>query len=310
MEEVRQLGDSLHYPKGDGSDDDNPFWTSSQVKGRRGDYTSVTIGYSDGQGQGVSLDHLSTFLTYLCQSRQGPTQLRIEERQRPIVERLLSSKAVYRIAGFANGLFPLFFIGGLVRAGAHANCTSVSLAAFATYAPKIYRHCADSLQKILDKYPDCEQPLDNTVFPTVTFNLGPQTVAWGHVDSQNAAQGFCPVNSAGKYDPKKGGHMVLLDLNLIIEFPPGSTILLPSSVVRHGNTPIAPHETRYSFTMFVPGPLLRWVHHGLQPKKRLSKKKLKELYGEGTERWMEALDMFSKIDEIEDDIRKCFGCAA
>ncbi|EIM83652.1 uncharacterized protein STEHIDRAFT_45275, partial [Stereum hirsutum FP-91666 SS1] len=170
---------------------------------------------------------------------------------------------------------------------------------FATFAPKIYQHCATNLQKILDKYPDCQQPLDNTIFPALTFNLGPQSVTWGHVDSQNAAQGFCPVNSAGKYDPKRGGHMVLLDFNLIIEFPPGSTILLPSSIVRHGNTPIADHETRYSFTMFVPGPLLRWVHHGFKPAGRLSKKQQAKLYGEGNQQWEEALNMFSKVNELE-----------
>lgn len=101
--------------------------------------------------------------------------------------------------------------------------------------------------------------------------------------------------------------MVLLDFNLIIEFPPGSTILLPSSVVRHGNTPIAENETRYSFTMFVPGPLLRSAQHNFRPKRRLSKREKDRLYGEGNERWLEALDMFSKVHELEEDIHKCFG---
>lgn len=50
MEEVRQLGDALHCP---GGDEKKPFWTKGQVNGRRGPYTSLTVGYSDGQGQGV-----------------------------------------------------------------------------------------------------------------------------------------------------------------------------------------------------------------------------------------------------------------
>lgn len=101
--------------------------------------------------------------------------------------------------------------------------------------------------------------------------------------------------------------MVLLDLNLIIEFPPGSTILLPSSVIRHGNTPISENETRYSFTMYVPGPLLRSAQHELKSKRRLSKKDISRLYGEGNERWLDALNMFSKVHELEKDIRDCFG---
>lgn len=50
MEEVRQLGDALNCP---GGDEKKPFWTKGQVNGRRGPYTSLTVGYSDGQGQGV-----------------------------------------------------------------------------------------------------------------------------------------------------------------------------------------------------------------------------------------------------------------
>ncbi|KAJ6579042.1 hypothetical protein DFH09DRAFT_1246182 [Mycena vulgaris] len=61
------------------------------------------------------------------------------------------------------------------------------------------------------------------------------------------------------FDPIRGGHLVLWDLKLVICFPPGSTILIPSAVLRHSNVGIAPAESRYSFTQFTAAGLFRWV---------------------------------------------------
>ncbi|KAJ3886728.1 hypothetical protein GG344DRAFT_69418 [Lentinula edodes] len=41
-----------------------------------------------------------------------------------------------------------------------------------------------------------------------------------------------------------GGHLVLWDLGLVIRFPPGSTILFPSSLITHSTIPIQEGETR------------------------------------------------------------------
>jgi hypothetical protein len=61
-----------------------------------------------------------------------------------------------------------------------------------------------------------------------------------------------------------GGHLVLWDLQLIIEFPPGATILIPSALLRHSNTTIQKGEERYSFTQYTAGGPFRWVDHGFQ----------------------------------------------
>ncbi|KDQ49816.1 hypothetical protein JAAARDRAFT_110889, partial [Jaapia argillacea MUCL 33604] len=96
------------------------------------------------------------------------------------------------------------------------------------------------------------------------INLGPHSVTKEHVDMGNYAAGACPITALGSYDPTKGSHMVLWDLKLIIKFPPGSTIILPSSTLRHGNTTIQPHERQYSFTQYVSGVIFHWFDYGFQ----------------------------------------------
>ncbi|KAL0567979.1 hypothetical protein V5O48_014013 [Marasmius crinis-equi] len=62
-----------------------------------------------------------------------------------------------------------------------------------------------------------------------------------HRDSKNLAFGWCAITVLGNYNWTKGGHLVLWDLKMVIEFPPGSTIYIPSALVCHFNTSIAPH---------------------------------------------------------------------
>lgn len=131
-----------------------------------------------------------------------------------------------------------------------------------------------------------------------------------HADSGNSAGGLCAVTNAGNFDPKLGGHLILWNFKLVIEFPPGSTILLPSASVTHGNTPIQPGESRYSFTQYCAGGLFRWVEYGLQSVKACSsrdpalKKTMDELAGL---RWERALGMFSKVDEVHKDRIEAFN---
>ncbi|KAJ7234326.1 hypothetical protein B0H12DRAFT_989782, partial [Mycena haematopus] len=101
-----------------------------------------------------------------------------------------------------------------------------------------------------------------SVFSTATFNFGPATVTFPHIDYRNLAWGWCAITVLGRFNPDRGGHLVLWDLKLIIRFPPGSTIFIPSAILRHSNTSIQPGETRFSFTQFTPAALFRWVYNG------------------------------------------------
>ncbi|KAJ7583710.1 hypothetical protein C8J56DRAFT_893383 [Mycena floridula] len=57
-------------------------------------------------------------------------------------------------------------------------------------------------------------------------------------------------------------HFVLWDLGLVIEFPPGSSILLMSATLEHSNTLIQPGETRCSLVQYSATGLFRWVENG------------------------------------------------
>ena len=104
-------------------------------------------------------------------------------------------------------------------------------------------------EDLIDSYvPRDMRVFRNSVFPATTFNLGPKVETVEHYDSKNKAEGWIVVTALGEFDPKTGGHLIMRELGLVVQFPPGSTILFPSAIVRHGNIPVQPHETRASFT--------------------------------------------------------------
>ncbi|KAF8452155.1 hypothetical protein L210DRAFT_3384777, partial [Boletus edulis BED1] len=78
------------------------------------------------------------------------------------------------------------------------------------------------------------------LFPTAMFNCGDQVVTLEHIDNTKLPFGPCAIFACGSYDPTLGGHLILFDLTVVIEFPPGSTILIPSSTLRHGNVAVSP----------------------------------------------------------------------
>lgn len=132
-------------------------------------------------------------------------------------------------------------------------------ASFKLYAPRLhayYEHILTTLERNDEKV---ERVFDNNAFAGTTFNLGPKVTTYVHTDHLNFAPGWCAVVALGKFDPEKGGHLVLPDLGLAIEFPPSSLIFLPSAILRHCNAAIGEHETRYSFTQYTAGGLMRWV---------------------------------------------------
>lgn len=154
--------------------------------------------------------------------------------------------------------------------------------------------------------PSLYKPFHNVVFPMLTFNLGPRTVTFPHRDHLNYAPGWCAITSMGDYDPEKGGHLVLWDLGLIIEFPPGSTILIPSSTMLHSNTEVGRHETRMSITQYAPAGLFRWVEAGyrtVSELQRVDPAAHQALYDGEDARRQHALSLYSTIDELLEELQ-------
>src|SRR5882672_10818714 len=102
-----------------------------------------------------------------------------------------------------------------------------------TWSPGLYKHYVDCMCALKTKYPDLNFPHEESIFSAATYNLGPQTVTLPHLDLKNLAFGWCAITALGNFDYRQSGHLVLWDLNLVIQFPPGSTILIPSAILSH-----------------------------------------------------------------------------
>jgi hypothetical protein len=123
------------------------------------------------------------------------------------------------------------------------------------------------------------------------------------VDHQNLWFSWCAITALGSFDYKKGGHLILWDLKLVIQFPPGSTTLIPSSVLQHSNVAIQDGETRYSVTQFSAGGLFRWRDNGFKSVRDhlggMEKEQQAAALEELSEQFAFGLSQFSTLDEVK-----------
>ncbi|KAJ7633976.1 hypothetical protein B0H17DRAFT_961598, partial [Mycena rosella] len=184
--------------------------------------------------------------------------------------------------------------------------------AFTYWAPKVYREYADVLRQLFEKYPGFEHNFRNSIFPAATFNCSPDTVAAEHTDYGNNPAGWCAITSRGHFNHKRGAHLHMRQFKLLVEFPSGTSALVLSGAVNHGNTPIAADETRFSMTQYAVGGLFRWVRYSFMTAKALlAQKGGKELRdasdGVPGSRWQWTLNLFSKFDEVAADRHDVFA---
>lgn len=185
----------------------------------------------------------------------------------------------------------------------------VLLASLAFFAPKIYQYYRRTLKKLYRKHPHLRHIFRGSLYPAISLNFGPATVTVPHKDTGNIAGGMCVVQSGGNYDPKIGGHLYLTQLKVVVEFPPGATMAIPSATVEHGNVGIREGETRTSVTQYMAGGLFRWVDYGYRTWKVLLAKcpaRAEKISSEGAKRWREAVERFSKVGELHFDRMSVF----
>jgi len=88
----------------------------------------------------------------------------------------------------------------------------------------------------------------------------------------------------------------------VVEFPPGSTIFVPSAIVTHSNVPIQPEECRYSFTQYCAGGILHYIANGFRTEKEFlaeaSREEQAQREADRVGRWERGLDMFPKLSEF------------
>lgn len=140
-----------------------------------------------------------------------------------------------------------------------------------------------------------------SIFPACAFNFGPNVWTFLHRDVLNCPFGWCAIQALGPFDPTKGGHIILWELGLVIEFPPGSLILIPSVTITHSNVPVAQGDQRASFTQYAAGGLFRYVDYGFRKEADL-KKQDKPFYAKicqlKPQRWEMGYNLLSKIEDF------------
>ncbi|GLB44850.1 hypothetical protein LshimejAT787_1801870 [Lyophyllum shimeji] len=175
---------------------------------------------------------------------------------------------------------------------------------FASYAPDIHSYYRSTLHALLAHDSSLQRNFLGSVFAACTYNFGPATVTKPHLDRANLAWGWCVITALGRFNPDLGGHLILWDLGLVIRFPPGSTILIPSAILTHSNVPIADGEERFSFTQYASGHLFRYVDNGFKTDKAFEAQATKEQLQRREEsratRWAEGVSMFSKLSDLSD----------
>ncbi|KAF9471426.1 hypothetical protein BDN70DRAFT_820016 [Pholiota conissans] len=177
-------------------------------------------------------------------------------------------------------------------------------ASFATWAPNLYTYCEGGFEKLLEKDASLHRNFENSVWASFAVNFGPRTVCRRHRDAANLPFGWCGITALGDFNATHGGHLILWELGIAVEFPSGSTALIPSAAITHSNVPIARHETRYSFTQFTAGGLFRWVDQGFQSTEKYTEnlsahEQAKDLKRQ-QERCKLALSLFSTLSSIRD----------
>ncbi|KAG7094237.1 hypothetical protein E1B28_007842 [Marasmius oreades] len=199
---------------------------------------------------------------------QGAANLRV-------LERLRTMECFQRIAGFIS-------------------------VTFLSWAPNLFLYYIRITAALLNRHPDLFLPFANCIFAAFAVNFGPQTVCLPHRDTKNLAFGWCAVTALGDFDWTKGGHLMLWELKMVLEFPPGATIFIPSAVVCHFNTRIQPQEKRFSFTLYSAGGLFRWVEHGFQLEK-VYQQTLEAVRDarDNAQKWATGLSLFSSIDALQ-----------
>ncbi|KAK7676418.1 hypothetical protein QCA50_020636 [Cerrena zonata] len=211
--------------------------------------------------------------------QKAPGNLCHTKNNREVLCRFFQQPCIRRLANFANSAFSFF-------------------------APKLHEFYRKNLDQLWQHNPHFKHNVPRNVFPAASINFGPEAVSYDHLDHNNLAGGLCSVTAGGNFDPTKGGHIYLVDLRLVVEFPPGSTILIPSSIIRHGNVPIQTGETRTSFTQYAAGGLFRWVEYGFKTWDQFWETDREHALAELENRsgkWKDFLALFSRVNELRDD---------
>ncbi|KAJ7032397.1 hypothetical protein C8F04DRAFT_959072 [Mycena alexandri] len=127
------------------------------------------------------------------------------------------------------------------------------------FAFQIFHQFNVALEAYNEHYQDRQPPIWYGPFAAATFLLGPRCL---NVLNDDLTWGWAALTALGTFNADKGGHIILWDLNMVVWFPEGATILLPRALIRHSFVKIAPSETRYCLIQHTPAPVFHFHKNG------------------------------------------------
>ncbi|KAI0083267.1 hypothetical protein BDY19DRAFT_900567 [Irpex rosettiformis] len=217
--------------------------------------------------------------------QKRPGMLKMSDRNQEVFKTFLDNPYVQRMVGYSES-------------------------AFASYFPNVYREYVQLFARMADRYPGFEPPMgSHGHFAAMSGNVR-RAQTYLHLDEMNKANGICPIFNTGNFDPVKGGHLILQQLGVVVEFPPGTVMLIPSATLVHGNVAIQEHEERESITLYTAGGLFRWAEYGFRTEKDLKAKyperwaaELKDRKG----RWARAVAQYSTPYSLINDRKEALS---
>ncbi|KAJ7029037.1 hypothetical protein C8F04DRAFT_923080, partial [Mycena alexandri] len=132
------------------------------------------------------------------------------------------------------------------------------------FCPTAYNTLHNEKRSFLDKKPDLLYPSDSSVFSAATFELGGphrRSLALG-VAHRYLPSAWSVLMALGKFNSRRGGHVILWELGFVVRFPAGSSILLPTGLIHYSFVRVRAGETRYSVLQYTGSGIPRWFRNG------------------------------------------------
>ncbi|KAG6915514.1 hypothetical protein DXG01_011110 [Tephrocybe rancida] len=205
-----------------------------------------------------------------------PTNLRTGNHSE-MFDRFLSDKDIVRIANFTDGR---------------------SVQSLGPECPqRVSRPPLPSFKKLLD----LRRIFSRSIYPAAAFNVGPNVFTVAHRDGRNVPGRWCGIQALGRFDPTKGGHIVFPDLELVVEFPAGALILIPSATLTHANIPAQEGDSRALFTQYCSSGLFRYTECSYRTEAQLRRddpKEYKRLQALKETRWQRDYHLYSLLTDL------------
>ncbi|KAJ7694927.1 hypothetical protein B0H14DRAFT_2549919 [Mycena olivaceomarginata] len=100
--------------------------------------------------------------------------------------------------------------------------TAFLTATFGLWAPRLYSYYREHDSELRRNHPHLRRPFVGSIFSCAALQLWPNVWTFRHRDVLNLVFGWCAVQVLGRFDATKGGHLILWDLKLVVEFPHGA----------------------------------------------------------------------------------------